>query len=133
MKEAEYEKLQVGSYIIQKGMFCHVNTSLSHILGYETPEQLVGKSIWNIIHPDDRKLVKLEIQEEETGPVSDRRIIRVFKKDETILWVHMGGYPIIYQGPTGQQRLYDRHNPVYQSRKIPQISPDELLKHHRTN
>ena len=98
MKEAEYARLQVGVYIVQKGLFSYVNTSLSRILGYETPEQLIGKSIWDIIHPDDRKLVKLEIREEEAQPVSDRCIIRVFKNDETILWVHMGGGNTIYQG-----------------------------------
>jgi PAS domain-containing protein len=67
-------------------------------LGYETPEQLMGKSIWDFIHPEDRELVKLEIQEAETKPVSDRRIIRVFKNDGTILWVHMGGSTTSYQG-----------------------------------
>jgi PAS domain S-box-containing protein len=98
MKETEYEKLQIGVYIIQKGLFSYVNTSLSRILGYKNPEQLIGKSIWDIIHPDDRKLVKLEIREEETQPVADRPIIRVFKNDATILWVHMGGSTTIYQG-----------------------------------
>jgi PAS domain S-box-containing protein len=108
MKEAEDEKLQVGVYIIQKGQFNYVNSSLSRILGYETPEQLIGKSIWDIIYPDDRKLVKLEIREEESPLVLDRRIIRVFKKDETILWVHVGGSNTIYQGrPANKGYLID--------------------------
>ena len=125
MKEAEYEKLQVGVYIIQKGLFSYVNTSLSRILGYETPEQLIGKSIWGIIHPDDRKLVKLEIREEETQSVSDRRIIRVFKNDKTILWVHMGGSTTVYQGrPANKGYLIDM---------TPFIKAEKYLKYHLMN
>lgn len=125
MQEAEYEKLQVGVYVIQKGLFSYVNASLSGILCYETPDQLVGKSIWDIIHPDDRKLVKLEIREEETGPVSDRRIIRVFKQGGTILWVHMGGSATIYQGRPA--------NKGYMIDITPFIKAEKYLKYHLMN
>jgi two-component system, NtrC family, response regulator HydG len=125
MKEAEYEKLQVGVYVIQKGLFSYANTSLSRLLGYETPEQLIGKSIWDIIHPDDRKLVKLEIREEETDPVSDRRIIRVFKNDETILWVHLGGGATICQDRPA--------NKGYMIDITPFIKAEKYLKYHLQN
>ncbi len=108
MKDEEYDKLQVGVYVIQKGLFCYVNKSLSRILGYETAEQLIGKSIWDIIHPDDRHLVKLEIREEDIQPAADRPVIRVFRKDEAILWVHMGGSTTIYQGrPANKGHMID--------------------------
>ena len=125
MKEAEYEKLQVGVYIIQKGLFSYVDASLSSILGYKTTEQLIGKSIWEIIHPDDRKLVKLEIKEEESQPVSDRPIIRVFKNDKTILWVHMGGSTSTYSGRPA--------NKGYMIDITPFIKAEKYLKYHLMN
>jgi two-component system response regulator HydG len=125
MKEAEYEKIQVGVYIIQKGLFSHVNYSLAHILGYNTPQQLVGKSIWDVIHPDDRDLVKLEIREAENQLVSDRPIIRVFKNDGTILWVHMGGGTTIYQGRPA--------NKGYMIDMTPFKKAEKYLKYHLMN
>lgn len=125
MKEAEYEKIQVGVYIIQKGLFSYADTGLSRILGYETPRQLIGKSIWNVIHPDDRNLVKLEIREGEIQSVPDRPIIRVFKNDGTILWVHLGGSNTIYQGR--------RANKGYMIDVTPFKKAERYLKYHLMN
>jgi PAS domain S-box-containing protein len=92
------EKSLAGLYVIQKGRFSYVNSMLSNILGYEGPEELIGKSFWELIHPDDRGLVKLGMEEQETEVFSDRPIFRVFKKDGTILWVRMGESTTIYKG-----------------------------------
>ncbi len=98
MKEEEYNKLSVGIYVLQRECFCHADQGLAHILGYSSPEALIGKSIWDIIHPEDRNLVHLEIREEEAPSVYERPIVRVFRSDETILWVHMVGTASAYQG-----------------------------------
>ena len=92
------EKSLAGLYVIQKGRFSYVNSMLSNILGYEGPEELIGKSFWELIHPDDRGLVKLVMEKGKNELFQDRSIFRVFKKDGTILWVHMGGSTTTYQG-----------------------------------
>jgi len=91
------EKSLVGLYIIQRGRFSYVNSMLSDILGYGSPDQLIGKSLWELIHPDDRGLVKLVMEKGKNELFQDRSIFRVFKKDRTILWVHMGGSTTVYQ------------------------------------
>lgn len=93
-----FDDLSIGVYIIQRGLLRYVDSHLSRILGYETPIQLIGKSIWEVIHPDDRKLVRLRIRDDESSSDADRHTIRVFTKDEKIIWVHMGGRNTIYQG-----------------------------------
>ena len=92
------EKSLIGLYVIQKGRFRYVNSMLSHILGYESSKELIGKSFWELIHPDDRRLVKLGMGERKNELFQDRSIFRVFKKDGTILRVHMGGSTTVYQG-----------------------------------
>ena len=92
------EKSLAGLYVIQKGRFSYVNSMLSNILGYEGPEELIGKSFWELIHPDDRRLVKLEMEGEQVQGLEGRSIFRVFKKDGTILWVRMEGSTTTYQG-----------------------------------
>ena len=102
------EKSLVGLYVIQKGRFSYVNSMLSNILGYEGPEELIGKSFWELIHPDDRGLVKLGMDEEETEVFSDRPVFRVFKKNKTILWVRMEGSTTTYWGkPANVGHLID--------------------------
>jgi two-component system response regulator HydG len=92
------EKSLVGLYVIQRGRFSYVNSTLSNILGYGSPEELIGKSFWELVYPDDRRLVKLVTEEGKSELFQDRSIFRVFKKDGTILWVHMGGSTTVYQG-----------------------------------
>jgi PAS domain S-box-containing protein len=66
-------------------------------LGYGSPDQLIGKSLWELIHPDDRGLVKLVMEKGKNELFQEGSIFRVFKKDGTILWVHMGGSTTVYQ------------------------------------
>ena len=91
------EKSLVGLYVIQRGRFSYVNSMLSDILGYGSPDQLIGKSLWELIHPDDRELVKLVMEKGKNELFQEGSIFRVFKKDGTILWVHMGGSTTVYQ------------------------------------
>jgi PAS domain S-box-containing protein len=91
------EKSLVGLYVIQRGRFSYVNSMLSDILGYGNPDQLIGKSFWELIHPDDRGLVKLVMEKGKNELFQEGSIFRVFKKDGTILWVHMGGSTTVYQ------------------------------------
>jgi PAS domain S-box-containing protein len=102
------EKSLVGLYVIQRGRFSYVNSMLSDTLGYGSPEELIGKSFWELIHPDDRRLVKLGMEEGRSEVFQDRPIFRVFKKDGTIIWVHMGGSTTIYRGkPANVGHLMD--------------------------
>ena len=108
IKDEGQDKLQLGVYVIQNGHFIHVDSGLAGILGYDSPGKLIGKSLWDIVHPDDAKLVELQIHEADSPAVSQRPIIRVFKNDGTILWVHLGGGAIVWQGkPANQGYLID--------------------------
>jgi PAS domain S-box-containing protein len=92
------EKSLAGLYVIQKGRFSYVNSELCNTLGHESPEELIGRSFWEVIHPDDRGLIKLPRESEEAQEHEDWPIVRVFKKDGTILWVHMEGSTTAYRG-----------------------------------
>ena len=92
------EKSLAGLYVIQKGRFSYVNSKLCNTLGYESPEELIGRSFWEVIHPDDRGLIKLSMESEEAPGHQDWPIVRVFKKDGTFLWVHMEGSTTAYRG-----------------------------------
>ncbi len=100
MMDIEHDSLPIGIYIIQEERFRHVDQSLARMLGYSSPEKLIGKSVREVIHPDDREKFHLDIREEETEDQSpsERPILRVFKDDATILWVQMVGAATVYRG-----------------------------------
>lgn len=124
VKKSERNELQVGSYIIQRGILSYVDRRFSSILGYERPDQLIGKSIWAIIHPDDHRLLKLGQPREGKLWGDDHYSIRVFKKDKTIAWVHMGGVTTIYKGkPANRGNLVD----LTPFKKMPDYFKDYLI------
>ena len=102
------EKSLAGIYVIQKGRFSYVSSGLCNALGYESPEELVGKSFWEVIHPDDRGLVKLSTESQQAPGLGNWPIVRILKKDGTILWVRVEGSTTAYRGrPASVGHLID--------------------------
>ena len=82
------EKSLAGLYVIQKGRFSYVNSMLSNILGYEGPEELIGKSFWELIHPDDRGLVRLSMEREQAQGFQEYSRRPLFLVDDILHWRH---------------------------------------------
>jgi len=102
------EKSLAGIYVIQKGRFSYVSSGLCNALGYESPEELIGKSFWEVIHPDDRGLVKLSTESQQAPGLGNWPIVRILKKDGTILWVRVEGSTTAYRGrPASVGHLID--------------------------
>lgn len=59
--EAEYRRLTddppIGEFIFQDDSLKHVNANFAKILGYSS-EDLLNKSVWNLVHPEDREMIK---------------------------------------------------------------------------
>ncbi|MEW8322586.1 MAG: PAS domain S-box protein [Candidatus Thiodiazotropha taylori] len=71
------------------GQFSEVNPALANMLGY-TPEELVGKTIREITHPDDWDANKDRINAVKEGKLSTYQLQkRYLKKDGTTLWVQL--------------------------------------------
>jgi len=102
------EKSLSGLYVIQKGRFSYVNSKLCNTLGYESPEELIGRSFWEVIHPDDRGLIKPSMESDQASGLGDWPVVRVFKKDGAVLWARMGGSSTVYRGePANVGHLID--------------------------
>ncbi len=59
--EERYRLLTQGSltgiYIHQDNLFVYVNDALAHMVGY-VPADLLGQPFWELVHPEDREMVK---------------------------------------------------------------------------
>lgn len=72
----------VGIYVIQQGCLRYADHCLAHILGYDDPRMLIGRSFWELVHPEDRARVRLA-----KGGVP----VRCLKSDGSVQWVRMSG------------------------------------------
>lgn len=92
------EQSGVCFYIIQKGRLLHVNANFARCLGYESPEAVIGAIFSDMVHPDDRKQVLDELQTESSSALSGQAFFRVLRNDDKLIWVHMIGGAMEYNG-----------------------------------
>gem|GEM_PF-4469739 len=95
---ALFERAPVGMSVHRNGKFVMVNAALGEILGYD-PQELIGASIFTVLHPDDKEFVKERLKRisQEGKPVEVARE-KYMRKDGSIAEVLVTGIPIVYQG-----------------------------------
>ena len=92
-----------------EGVVLFMNHAGARLLRAEGPEQIVGRSIAELIHPDYHGVIRERIEKigrGETPPPSEIRFIRL---DGTDLYGELASAPLIYQGrPAIQAVVRDR-------------------------
>jgi two-component system, NtrC family, response regulator HydG len=123
------ENSLTGMYIIQSGQFRYVNTRMAEILGFESPSQLIGVKFWDLVHPDDREMVKARgLQRENEQVVPHNYQYRALKKDGSLIWVETSGSPASYMGqPANIGNIID-----ITDRKLAETALQESEKKHHT-
>ncbi len=105
IKESEerYRKVvqlsPIGIFILVGGRIVFTNPSFARMVGAQTPEELYGKPVLDLVHPDYHEIVerrgrKLEKEGKNAPPLEER-----FKRlDGSIVDVKVTGFPFDYQG-----------------------------------
>jgi PAS domain S-box-containing protein len=92
------EDALIGVYIIQDGKIEFANEKFADIYGY-TRDELIGMDSLNLVHPDDRLLVKKLREKRLSGEkVPAEYESRGLKKNGDIIWVMRSFSPINYRG-----------------------------------
>lgn len=110
LRESEYRYRQllevapIGVAVHTQGRIVFTNQAGAQLLGAETPEALIGKSITEIIHPDGLQAARDRIQRMFAGEVglypTDDRYVRL---DGTVIPVEVLAVPLTYQGKPAVQ------------------------------
>ena len=80
-----------GIFVMQKGRLRHISQALAEFLGYASAQVVVGKSFWELIHPDDRQQVRMGSCKPERAFHSGSDYFRVLRKDGSVCWVAIQG------------------------------------------
>ncbi len=92
------EKSLVGVYIIQDNKFTYVNPKAAEILGYDINE-IIGMNPVDIVHPEDKELVKRSLELRISGLVSAVNYsFRIIRKDGTTRYIEVFGSRMTYEG-----------------------------------
>ena len=93
------EALPDALYVHSGGKIVFVNPFGIRLLGAQQPEQLVGKDILEIVHPDYRDLIRQRIQRcYETGTASSPQECFLVALDGSSVQVESAGFPINWKG-----------------------------------
>ncbi|HEX8653293.1 MAG TPA: PAS domain S-box protein [Pyrinomonadaceae bacterium] len=82
-----------------EGKFVYINAAGTKLLGAASPEELIGRSIFEIVHPDYLPIVRQRVQQLQTGgrqtELLEEKLVRL---DGQIIDVEVTGIPTTYDG-----------------------------------
>jgi PAS domain S-box-containing protein len=92
------ESSLTGIFIHQDGKYVFVNNRFAEIHGY-TPEELLGKEYWTLIHPDEREALRQIVSKRLKGKIVPQRYeVRRLKKDGGTIYCEIMAALIEYRG-----------------------------------
>jgi PAS domain S-box-containing protein len=108
--EERYRRLVELSFeaiaIHRQGKFIYINPAGARLLGAESSEELIGRSLREFVHPDYWDLVQARLQKVRGGatgvPLIEEKFIRL---DGTLVDVEVASVPITYEGETAVQTV----------------------------
>jgi len=89
--------------IHQDGKLVFINPAGAKLVGAKASEEIVGRSILDVVHPDGRRNVIQRMQQVDEGmeaPIFEEKFIKL---DGTIIDVEVVGIPIYFQGRAATQ------------------------------
>jgi PAS domain S-box-containing protein len=92
-----------------QGKYVYINAAGAQLLGAASSEELIGKPVLDLVHPEDRASIEARIQQtEEQEKPTPLRQFRLVRLDGKVRDVEAAGIPITYQGkPAGQAIVRD--------------------------
>ncbi len=106
--EERYRRLVDGSpemiYVVSDGRIAYMNETGAGLLGVRSAEELTGKGVLEIVHPDSRDAARERIRqvsgEGRPTPLAEQKYVRA---DGATVTVEAMGVPIFYQGQPAVQ------------------------------
>ena len=100
--EARYRQLVElcpdAIYIQSNGRFAFVNSAAIKLYGATSPEELIGRSVLELVHPDYRRIVQERIRKlTEENIQSERMEQKAVRLDGTVINVEVAAVPFTYQ------------------------------------
>ncbi len=85
--------------IMQGEKIQYVNRRFIEIFGYDRPEDVIGKHVLLVVHPDDQdKVITINQQRQRGEPVPSRYEFKGITKDGRVIYIEVSATSIVYRG-----------------------------------
>jgi len=89
-----------------EGKFVYVNPAAQRLWGASRPEELIGKPVLDVVHPDSRDIVMRRIREvEELGSSTPLNEQKHIKLNGDVIDVEVTGMPFLFCGQPAEQAV----------------------------
>ncbi|HZW12929.1 MAG TPA: EAL domain-containing protein [Noviherbaspirillum sp.] len=93
------EQTLVGLYVVQDGRVAYTNPKGAEMLGYDSPEQVLGLPVSELTAPEDLPLLQENHRRRLSGEIdSVRYTYRAIRRDGSRIWVEVHGSVCDYEG-----------------------------------
>jgi PAS domain S-box-containing protein len=105
-REFQYRDLVEGSLqgisiVTKDGTRIFANSALARLWGYESPDELIGRSLWENIAPHERSPLQASLNRQMQGTATPAyRPYQTVKKDGTLIWTERLASPMRSHGET---------------------------------
>ena len=135
------ERLPVPIYVHRDGVVLYANTATADILGFSSADDLIGKNVLDMIHPDHHKLaIRRQTQAQQNATPLGQVDMKYVRCDGATLYTESHISPALYDGkPALESILYDisarrrTERALMESeqryRNLFELSPDAILVH----
>ncbi len=91
-----------------EGRYLFANPAATRLFGAQAAEDLIGRSVLDLVHPDDRELVARRIERTGSGLPAAQTEVRILRLDGTVAPVEVRAAPVRYHGrPAIQAAMRD--------------------------
>ena len=99
--------LRTVSVSSSDGIVVFINSAGVKILGAESPEQIIGKQVTELVHPDYRETVSERMSKVTSyGNISSYVELQLVRLDGSIVDVELGSTPCVYQNKQVAQAVF---------------------------
>lgn len=84
--------------IHQDGRFVFVNEATAELLGASSRQELIGRAMIDIVHPDDREKILERVRSMSAGNTAPRTVERFLRLDGRVITAEVAACPIRYGG-----------------------------------
>ncbi|MEO8846424.1 MAG: PAS domain S-box protein [Kofleriaceae bacterium] len=92
------ERSSTATLVHTIGLISYANPALVVMLGYETAEQLTGRSVLELVHPEDRDLVVQRTMETDQSGRCAPTEVRMLRRDGVVVTVEAEGLRLEFDG-----------------------------------
>jgi len=103
------------SRLTPEGMYSYVSPSCTTLLGW-LPEELLGRSAYDLYHPDDLEAIRRSHATVKERPVTSTATYRVRRKDGSYTWFETSNKEIV--GPEGLREIIANSRDVSARREV---------------